>query len=75
MPKLDRASRKKISWPTPRPRTINRKGAAGNVEAIAKQFGAGNVVALREQGFGFGAIVKLLTLAKAKNTNAKDLAA
>ncbi len=53
------------------------RGAEGNVEAIAKQFGAStsDVTALRNQGFGFGAIVQLFALAKAKDMSARDLAA
>jgi len=53
------------------------RGAMRNAEAIAEQFGvsAQDVAGLREQGFGFGAIVKLLTLAKAKGVSAASLAA
>jgi hypothetical protein len=53
------------------------QGAEQNISAIAHQFGVStsDVTALRDQGFGFGAIVKLFALAKAKNTNAMDLAA
>jgi hypothetical protein len=53
------------------------QGAEQNIAAIAHQFdvSAGDITALRDQGFGFGAIVKLLALAKAENTNAMGLAA
>ncbi|HWO72673.1 MAG TPA: hypothetical protein VNN21_03870 [Dehalococcoidia bacterium] len=53
------------------------EGAMRNAEAIAKQFDIStqDVVGLHEQGFGFGAIVKLLTLAKAKDVSANTLAA
>jgi hypothetical protein len=53
------------------------KGAQRNAQAIATQFNMSpqDVVALHDGGFGFGAIVKLLVLAKAKGMSVNNLAA
>ena len=53
------------------------KGAQRNAQAIATQFNMSlqEVVALHDGGFGFGAIVKLAVLAKAKGVSVNSLAA